>query len=179
MPLKINVGVSRKVSQDYQSTGFSLNIDAELPANLIDNPDAMAEQSSHLFQLANDLLDEQVRQAGGKAPVSSNPPRRPAPSSTNGTNGNGHKPYRNGNTSPKTNGNGHTNHHGNGRGDRGITDAQVRAVGNMAKRLGTDGETYAIDNTGNTLSELSVKEASQLIDQLKGELEKQPAGAGR
>ena len=29
--LRINVGLSRKLSQDYNSRGFSLNIDGEFP----------------------------------------------------------------------------------------------------------------------------------------------------
>ena len=30
MPLSINVGLSRKASRDYQSTGVSINVTAEL-----------------------------------------------------------------------------------------------------------------------------------------------------
>lgn len=33
MPLSINVGLSRKASRDYQSTGVSINVTAELDTN--------------------------------------------------------------------------------------------------------------------------------------------------
>jgi hypothetical protein len=42
MPVKVNVRLSRKVTEDFQSRGFSLNIEAELPANVIEDPNAMA-----------------------------------------------------------------------------------------------------------------------------------------
>lgn len=34
--LKVNVGLSRKLSRDYNSTGFSLNLDGELCAGMDD-----------------------------------------------------------------------------------------------------------------------------------------------
>ncbi|QOV89759.1 hypothetical protein [Humisphaera borealis] len=35
MPLSINVGLSRKASRDYQSTGYSINVTAELDQALL------------------------------------------------------------------------------------------------------------------------------------------------
>jgi hypothetical protein len=32
MPLNVNVGLSKKISRDYQSTGLSVNLTAELDA---------------------------------------------------------------------------------------------------------------------------------------------------
>ena len=38
MPLSINVGLSRKASKDYQSTGVSINVTTELHQSLLDRP---------------------------------------------------------------------------------------------------------------------------------------------
>jgi hypothetical protein len=38
--LKINVGLSRKLSKDFQSTGFSLNLEGEITAPVSD-PEAV------------------------------------------------------------------------------------------------------------------------------------------
>ena len=38
MPLSINVGLSRKASKDYQSTGVSINVTAELDQSLLAKP---------------------------------------------------------------------------------------------------------------------------------------------
>lgn len=39
MPLSINVGLSRKASRDYQSTGVSINVTAELDQTLLARPE--------------------------------------------------------------------------------------------------------------------------------------------
>jgi hypothetical protein len=45
MPLSINVGLSRKASKDYQSTGTSINIVAELDQALLAKPDELQRRS--------------------------------------------------------------------------------------------------------------------------------------
>lgn len=57
--LRVNVGLSRKLSRDYNSTGFSINLDAELTAPLTD-PEAVIEQVKELYDLAEEALDRQV-----------------------------------------------------------------------------------------------------------------------
>jgi hypothetical protein len=44
MPLSINVGLSRKASKDYQSTGVSINVTAELDQALLAKPDELQQQ---------------------------------------------------------------------------------------------------------------------------------------
>ena len=41
MPLTINVGLSRKASKDYQSTGVSINVTAELDSAFLSKPDQL------------------------------------------------------------------------------------------------------------------------------------------
>jgi len=158
MPLIVKVGVSRKVSADYQSQGFTLDLQSELDPRTVDDPNALASATGHLFQLANDLLDEQVRQSTGSTKATtSNPPKtynRSIPAPT----------YRS-NTTPAAN---------SGRqSDRGITQAQTRAIQNMAKRLERDPEVDAHDEFGVMVKDLTIKQASQLIAMLKEQVENQ------
>ena len=44
MPLTINVGLSRKRSENYQSEGVSINVTAELDQALLTQPRRLQEQ---------------------------------------------------------------------------------------------------------------------------------------
>ncbi len=162
MPGIVNVGLSRKLSKDYQSRGFTLNIQAELPANAVEDPNSMAEATGHLFQLAEDLLTDQVNAAsiGGEGterprPQAQDTPPQPRPTP---------RPSR-GPSAPSQNGDG-----GNG---RGIAQAQLRAIRNMAKRAGQDPAQMAEADFGVGLRELSIRQASSMIDDLKAMIEEQ------
>ena len=187
MPVLIRVSVSRKLTKDYQSRGFALDITSELPATAAEDPNLMAQASQHLFQLAEDLLQEQVNQAGESEPANGNGRQAPSSSeddrprqsnghngtSTNGRSTNGRSTYRsNGQGTGHAGQNGNAGGNGKGRGgDRSITDAQVRALDRMAKRLDTTGERVAQDEHGCGLRQLSLKQASALIDSLKQSIE--------
>jgi hypothetical protein len=168
MPVIVNVGISRKMSQDYQSQGFSLNITSELPATAVEDPNQMAQATGHLFQLAGDLLDEQVRKAQGQ----------PTPQAQPAGNGNGHggasqpqAPRRFSQQTGQAKPNGYAKGNGNGgnggNGRRGITDAQTNAIRKMSQKIGQDGEQVAQDEFGLPLSSLTIRQASDLIDTLK------------
>lgn len=188
----VKVSLSRKLTRDFNSTGFGLDIQSELPSQTVEDPQAMAQATEHLFQLANDLLEVEVAKAQG----AEQPPQAqasPSPTADRNGSGNGHaRPqaqgngkanatggngtYRNGNgnsarTAPRANGNG---------GNRPITEAQVRAATNMARKAKVDVDDFAAQNFNRGLRELTLREASELIDQLKNEIEsQQPQGAGR
>jgi hypothetical protein len=159
MPLSINVGLSRKASKDYQSTGVSINVTAELDQSLLARPDELQQQISGLYAQAEQALD---RQAGAPVPPeqqSAPPARRQYPARPNGG-------YRNGN------GNG-TNGRSNG---GGMTDSQRRAILAIARRAGAD-PAYECDQViGTPLDDLTVRQASELIDHLNNLI---PAGNGR
>lgn len=175
MPVIVTVGLSRKLSKDYQSQGYSLNVQAELPATAIEDPNAMAQATDHMFRLANDLLDAQITAATSEGqsaitvpprrPTGNNPPPAPAnrpsaPRARSFYNGNGHG----------ANGNGQGNG-GNGSPHRGITDAQKKAIGRMAEKVGQDPEQTAKDEFGTGLSSLTIRQASEMIENLKGQIE--------
>ena len=61
MPLTINVGLSRKASKDFQSTGTSINITAELDQSLLSRPDELQAQVDHLYRQAETALDRRTQ----------------------------------------------------------------------------------------------------------------------
>ena len=62
--LRVNVGLSRKLSKDYNSTGYSVNIDGEVMAPVSD-AEAVVEQVRELFDLAEEALDQQIDRSQG------------------------------------------------------------------------------------------------------------------
>ncbi|ADB19090.1 hypothetical protein Psta_4445 [Pirellula staleyi DSM 6068] len=57
--LRANVGLSRKVSRDFQSTGYSINLDGEILFS-VDDPEAVLGKVQELFGLAQEALDREV-----------------------------------------------------------------------------------------------------------------------
>jgi len=145
MPLSINVGLSRKASRDYQSHGVSINVTAELDQSLLARPQELQEQVANLYSQAEQALE---RRAGhGDVP----PPHRPYPARSNG--------YRNGN------GNGNRGR-SNGNGG-GMTQSQRRAILAIARRANIDPDYEAQQIIGMPLDQMSIQQASELIDHLK------------
>ena len=60
MPLSVNVGLSRKASEDYQSTGVSINVTAEFGQALLAEPDQLQRQIGDLYAQAHHALDRQM-----------------------------------------------------------------------------------------------------------------------
>ncbi len=58
--LKANVGLSRKLSANFNSTGFSLNLEGEIDASLND-PEAVVERVTALYDLAQEALGQQIQ----------------------------------------------------------------------------------------------------------------------
>ena len=57
--LKVNVGLSKKLSRDFNSTGFSLNLEGELSVPL-DDLEAMIEKIQEFYDLAEEALNQQI-----------------------------------------------------------------------------------------------------------------------
>jgi hypothetical protein len=156
VPLSVNVGISRKASRDYQSTGVSINVTAELDQALLAKPEDLQKQIGDLYFQAESALDRQVKHLG-----------TPAQSRNGGDGRNGG--YSNGG---RRNGNGAGN--GN-RGDAQATESQRRAINSIADRLGIDPALECRDMIRAELEHLSIRQASELIDHLKAI---QPTGNG-
>lgn len=158
MSLSINVGLSRKASRDYQSTGVSINVTAELDQSLLAKPDELQQQVGNLYAQAEAALDRQA-QSMGEPEV---PQRHDQNNGQRRNNGNGHGyanagRRNNGNASP-------------------ATQSQRRAIDAIARRVGVDPALEAQDIIGVPLDDLSLRQASELIDHLK---DIEPAGNGR
>lgn len=142
MPLSINVGLSRKASRDYQSTGVSINVTAELDQSLLARPDQLQQEIGRLYSQAEQALD---RQADAMTDSPPSPPARSGKDRPRGRNGNG-------------NGNGHAP----------MTHSQRRAINAIADRVGADAAEESQQLLNTDLDRLSLRQASQLIDHLKG-----------
>ena len=68
--LRVNVGLSRKLSKDYNSSGFSVNIDGEVTASTTD-AEAVMEQVKELFDLAEEALDVLIERTQGETAIAS------------------------------------------------------------------------------------------------------------
>lgn len=152
MPLTINVGLSRKASENYQSTGLSINVTAELDQSLLARPQELQNQVEQLYQQAETALDRQTarqERASGRPRAiaqAGRPHASPAPSGDNGHGGNGK-------SSPAPAGT--------------MTQSQGRAIAAIAKRMGLDAPAECREVFGLDLTGLSVRQASEFIDHLK------------
>jgi hypothetical protein len=85
--LRVNVGLSRKLSKDYNSTGYSVNLDGEVTAPASD-PEGVIEQVRELFDLAEEALNVQVERSQSVDAIASHD-EGARPQAHNGRNGNG------------------------------------------------------------------------------------------
>lgn len=124
--LRVNVGLSRKLSKDYNSTGYSVNVDGEVTAAVSD-PEAVIEQVKELFDLAEEALNQQIERANGEAAIASRDQQEaPTPSAnTNGRNGSTNGQERR--ATPATNGNGHAE-------EQPATEKQINYLLTIGKR---------------------------------------------
>ena len=137
--LRLNAGLSRKVGEpNYGSRGASVNVELEVESSLISDPEALTGRIRQLFQLARRSVDEELD--GNRQSVGGQP------------DGTGHKPAND-----------------NDRGQvRHATTSQVRAIRAIARNQQLDPDRVANQRFSVTdLEELTIREASQLIDQLK------------
>jgi hypothetical protein len=157
--LKVNVGLSRKLSKDYNSEGFSINVEGEVVASTSD-AEAVVEQIKELYDLAEEALAQQVSRSQSTAAIAS---RDEEPRASR----------QNGNGRPEASGNGHreTANNGNGRKDEPATNKQIQYLLSIGKRMKLSTaalEKEIADVLGNevALYDLTKKQAGIVIDQL-------------
>lgn len=149
MPISLSIGLSRKVSKDYNSRGYSVNLDVELPADAINDQQSITDSADSLFALCDQLLDRQIAEQQNESAARKQQPR------SNG--------YRKPATQRRP-----SNGNGNG---RSMTNAQSRAIESMARKLGEDPNEWARHEFGQELSQLNIRQASEMIDGLKQAIE--------
>jgi hypothetical protein len=167
--LKVNVGLSKKLSKDYNSEGYSINVEGEVSA-AVNDPQAVVEQVKELYDLAEEALAQQIERAQSTAAIAS---RDEEPRAARNTNGNG-RPAPEANRRPSTNGN------GNGqKPEDPATNKQVQFLLSISKRLRLrtselESEIEQILGQPIGLYDLSKKQAAVVIDSLNA-----PAGNNR
>ncbi len=68
MPLKTNIGVSRKVADNnYGSRGASVNLEVELDSSLVQDPERFHDRIRQVFRLAQQAIDEELSRQQGTA----------------------------------------------------------------------------------------------------------------
>ncbi len=147
--LKLNVGFSRKVGEpDFGSRGASVNVEVELDAGVIREPDRLRGQIQHLFDVAETSVNEELQ----ASPI----PNTGAP--------------KNGRSNGQQNGHGNGNANGRTGNGRLATQSQVRAIHAIANRHRVDLTNLLQDRfrVGRP-DELSIRDASHMIDELRGQ----------
>src|SRR4051794_14048792 len=163
--LKANIGLSRKISENYNSDGFSVNLEGEILASP-DDPEAVIERIKELFDVAEEALSQQVdrhqsdtaiasRDADPQPGYHSHPNARPAPEADGHTPRNGHRDEKPQAGEPASN-------------------KQVAFLQNLAKRqkmLGARLEGFIEEVIGRrcTPYDLTKKEAGAVTDALNPE----------
>lgn len=150
MPLTLNVGLSKKVGlPDYGSLGVSCNVEVELDATLLlHDLDGFQQKVKQVYLACHQAVQEELhrQQQAGSTSCNSHSP----------TNGNG-LPANGGRTQGQPRDQ-----------TRRATASQVRAIEAIARRQQMDlasllRQRFGTDKT----AELSITEASSLIDELK------------
>ena len=165
--LKLNAGLSRKIGlPNYGSRGAMVNVEIELPADVLKDPDKLKRQVRGCFETLRAAVDEElgVMPGDGDGGDPQEDHWRPtADVRRNGTNG--HAFNGNGHVS---NGNGYA---ASGRGGLPCTEKQVRALHAFSRRAGVElaAELRRLGVT--TAEELSRRQASEAIDRFKEKAE--------
>src|SRR5437879_1114285 len=164
MPLKLNVGVSRKVGlPDYCSAGASCNIEVELDSGLLQHDlGAFHAEVRAAFIAARQAVDDELvrlqaqpASTGVPMTVSGQGRRDGAPVRTNGA------PTRPNGVPARANGT-------NGRAPMPATANQIKAIRAIARRQNADLTGLLGDEFGVAMPEdLTLSQASAFIDQLK------------
>ena len=192
MPLTVNVGMSRKSSQNYQSAGVSINLTAELDQSLLADPPRLQQEIDRVYLQAHSALDRQAAAlSDSRTPQ---PPRTHTVTVTAagiaalpGVNNVRHAHHSLAVASDgsrvrqsiETVSNNLNSNGSNGHTPRPATESQLRALHSICRRLQCELAQECHDEFGVSVAQLDVRQASRLIDLLKHRQAEAPAGRGR
>lgn len=153
MPLKLNVGLNRKVGEsNYGSRGASVNLEVELDASIVREPAQLREKIDYLFGMAKEAVEYELNCTGHHE------------LNGQGYNRNGYFRQQNGNGtashSPQPTGNGQR-----------ASQKQCEYINQLARQVKGLGvrrlEGLAEKMFGKPVAELTTIDASGLIDVIK------------
>lgn len=155
MPLKLNVGVSRKVGlPDYGSVGASLNVEVEVDSPLLERDlDGFHARVRDVYVAAHQAVHDELARLQAPIPAPHGPPApspHPVPNGHAASNGHADRPAA-----------------GRSRPRRAATENQVRAIRSIAGRQHADLDGLLRDYGVGRPEDLSIRQASELIDALK------------
>lgn len=159
MPLKVNVGLSKKVGlPDFGSLGASCHVEYEADASLLNTDlEGFHRQVKNAFVACKQAIQDELHRHQSTEAAAQPPPTNGKPSNGH-TRNNGHANGRS-STGP---GNGQQRSNG-----RKATASQVRALDAISNRLQLDLNNWLFEKYGlRVASELSIADASAAIDEL-------------
>jgi hypothetical protein len=148
--IKISANLSKKVPLpgiDYSSQQFGAAMEIEISDT--DRPDAIKQRIQEVYALLSQTVDEQITTSTATARSQLPPPRQQ-------------------NTSTPQNGRRYQNGRSNGRPVM-ATEAQQRALFAIAKQMNLDLNPILASYNATDASQLTVRDASALIDDLKSQ----------
>ena len=91
MPVKLNIGLSRKVGEpNYGSRGASIHLEVEMENGVLNDPALMRGRVQDLYALARQSVDDELQRPADEALVDLAPAEQQAQRPTNGHSNNGH-----------------------------------------------------------------------------------------
>ena len=160
--LRANVTLSRKLSRDYQSSGYSVTLDGEV-GNSHDDPKVIQDAIDRLYRLAEDALAREIDRDQSEGAIGRHDEKPPQ------QNGSYKKPADN---VPRQ---GQNHDQGNGQNSNGsdetATNKQVQFMLSAGKRQGlskaqVEDRIQEIIGKRLTVYQLTKREASKVIDHL-------------
>ena len=158
MPLKLNVGVSRKLGlPEFSSAGASCNIEVELDSNLLHDLEAFHAEARNAFIAAQQAVHDELARLKAQSSVQNGQ----RSSRINGD------AYRNGSRVPSNGVSGRTNG-ARDHAPKPATENQVNAIIAIGRARDLDLVALLHDEFGlDRPEELTLGQASKLIDDLK------------
>ena len=156
--LRASVSLSRKVSHDFNSSGYSVTLDGEV-SHPPDDAEAVLEKVSELFHLAEEALAIEIERDQTRQPKPKDAPTQPPPIANQNRRSEPlpmNRPASSNGSTPSPN---------------SATPKQLQFLQNLGKRKGLsrdglDGVIAQVLGSAKRTGDLSKREAGQVIDHL-------------